>query len=269
MTCNAPGPRLQSRGSGRPLLLIHPLGSSAHFWDPVLPRFAHCKVLTYDLPGHGERSVPTSGYEIDDLADELQKALETRLPGPELAQLAVVGLSLGGVIAIELAARLGDRLGAVVLADAIPVYPEHVRTQWRTRAGLVRSKGRAGLVELVEPTLTTWFGDNRARLDTEATATAEALVAMPPEGYAKACDALEIVDLRERLADVMAPTLVLCGDQDLPHFRESAPALAHGVVDGRLVWLSPAHHASVLEQPAQFVGAVDEFLGGIVPGSRR
>ena len=55
-------------------------------------------------------------------------------------------------------------------------------------------------------------------------------------------------------------TVVVCGSEDIPSFRDAAHWLAREIKDARLAWLSPARHASVLEQPAAFVDAVRPFL---------
>ena len=64
-----------SIGSGKPLLLIHPLGLDHHIWDFCIEDFAKIRrVITYDLPGHGINAVPEERYEIEDLSKDLCEA---------------------------------------------------------------------------------------------------------------------------------------------------------------------------------------------------
>ena len=67
-------------------------------------------------------------------------------------------------------------------------------------------------------------------------------------------------DLTDALDRITAPTLVVCGDDDAPPFRAAADDLGQRLRDARVVWLSPARHAGVLEQPDQFREALVGFL---------
>ena len=78
----------------------------------------------------------------------------------------------------------------------------------------------------------------------------------------KACEALAAADLRPLLPQIKARTLVVCGNEDVPDFLEAARLLEREIAGARLVWLSPARHASPLEQPEQFVEQLGAFLRG-------
>jgi pimeloyl-ACP methyl ester carboxylesterase len=80
------------------------------------------------------------------------------------------------------------------------------------------------------------------------------------EGYAKACEALAAADLRMLLPDIEAPTLVVCGNEDVPDFLLAAQSFVRVIPNARLAWLAPARHAAPLEQPEQFIEALTAFL---------
>ena len=80
------------------------------------------------------------------------------------------------------------------------------------------------------------------------------------EGYALACEALGAADLRPLAASIKAPTLVFCGKDELPPFQDAAHWLHQNIKGARLEWLSPAKHASVLEQPQEFANRARAFL---------
>jgi 3-oxoadipate enol-lactonase len=249
-----PVPRLHSTGEGEPVLLLHPLGVDRSFWDDVVPALEGCEVLTYDFPGHGETPAPERPYTIEDLADQARALLADA----GHARVDVVGVSLGGLVAQRLAADAPDLVRRLVVVDAVAVYPEPLREMWRDRAA--RAPGE-GMAPFVDPTLGLWF---TADLLAEGGAVVESvrrrLLAADPVGYALACRALEQADVTGALDRITAPTLVVCGEDDAPPFTAAATDLAARLPAGRVVWLAPARHAGVLEQPEQFRAALAGFL---------
>ena len=249
-----PTPVLHRTGEGTPVLLLHPLGVDRTFWDDVVPRLAGAEVLTYDLPGHGETPVPAQPYTIEDLTDQAAALLADA----GVVQADVVGVSLGGLVAQRLAACHPELVRRLVVVDAVAVYPPALKQQWRDRAAATPTQG---LAPLVEPTLSLWFTADRLAAGGEVVERVRrTFLAGDPQGYASACTALEEVDLAGVVGRISAPTLVVCGEDDAPPFTAAARELADTLPDARLVWLSPARHAGVLEQPEQFVDALTGFL---------
>ena len=82
------------------------------------------------------------------------------------------------------------------------------------------------------------------------------------QGYALACEALANADLRTIAEKISAPTLVVCGDADIPSFLDAARWLAANIKDARLRWIADARHASVIERPDEAVALLREFLSG-------
>jgi len=237
------------------VVLLHCLGVDHRLWDFTAAALErdHC-VIRYDFPGHHEAPVPDAPYAIEDLSAQLVDILDAeRVPSA-----TIVGISLGGLVAQHFAATQPERTERVVLVDTTPRYSETMQKMWAERAAASRAHGVASITDSL---LAVWF-------------TAEFLSAEPPavhyvrdcfsrvsgEGYAKACEALAAADLRMLLPDIEAPTLVVCGSEDVPEFVMAARAFARVIPDVRLAWLSPARHASVLEQPEQFATALGEFL---------
>ncbi len=245
---------LHHRGDGPAVVLVHALGSSRQSWDGLTSLLADCTLITYDLPGHGERAAPSKSYRIRDLADEL----DTALAAAEIDQVYVLGMSLGGLVAQELVARSPERIAGLILIDAVARYPDPVRQAWIERA---RTARESGMQALVGPTLATWFtAETLAAGGPIVDAVEAALRATPAEGYALACEALERADTQNLLASIAVPTLIVCGSDDLPHFTAAATMLTDSIAPAELVWLTPARHASALEQPAQFAAAVRDFI---------
>lgn len=249
-----PAPQLHRTGEGPAVLLLHPLAVDRHFWDTVSGQLPGYTLLSYDFPGHGRSPAPTSTTTIEDLAEQAAALLTQAGVG----RAHVVGVSLGGLVAQALAAAHPELVDHLAVVDAVATYPEVLRQQWRDRQVSVREQG---MEPLVQPTLALWFTAERlAQGGPEVDYVRQAVLAGDPEGYARACEALEPVDLTALAARITAPTLVVCGEDDAPPFTAAAPWFAETIPGARLVWLAPARHAGVLEQPGQFVAALQDFL---------
>jgi 3-oxoadipate enol-lactonase len=249
-----PTPVVHRTGEGPAVLLLHPLGVDRTFWDDVTPRLTSGEVLTYDFPGHGATPVPEQPYTIEDLTDQAAALLADAGAVPA----AVVGVSLGGLVAQRLAACHPELVRRLVVVDAVAVYPPPLKQQWRDRAATTPERG---LEPLLEPTLGLWFtADTLAGGGEVVERVRRTFLAGDPQGYAYACGALEEVDLTDVVGRIAAPTLVVCGRDDAPPFTAAARELAAALPHARLAWLSPARHAGVLEQPDQFVEALTGFL---------
>ena len=255
MTATAlPVPTLHRTGEGPPVLLLHPLGVGRSFWDGVTPLLDGFELLSYDFPGHGGAPVPERPYSIEDLTEQAAALLR----GVEGGPIDVVGVSLGGLVAQRLAADFPELVRRLVVVDAVAVYPPALRQQWRDRAEATPSQG---LEPLLDATLSLWFtADLLASGAPVVEQVRQDFLAGQPQGYAAACRALEQVDLTEAVERIRVPTLVLCGEDDAPPFTAAARRFVETHAEARLVWLSPARHAGVLEQPEQFAAAVTEFL---------
>jgi 3-oxoadipate enol-lactonase len=247
--------KLHRTGSGPAVVMLHCLGVDRHMWDftaAVLSgRFT---ILTYDFPGHGETSMPGTPYGIEDLSEQLAGVLDRS----RIARAHVVGISLGGLVAQHFAATHVDRVDRLVLIDTTARYTDELRRMWAERAAAARS---AGVSSLTEGLLDIWFTPEfRAQNPPNVQYVRAQMARTPGEGYALACEALAAADLRPLAQKISASTLVVCGDQDIPSFLDSARWLAKNIARARLEWLSPARHASVLEQPEDFLRLLREFL---------
>jgi 3-oxoadipate enol-lactonase len=223
-----------------PFVFLHPLGADAGFWDPIRAELVPRTSLALDLPGHGTAPPLPLGAGIDAYAAAVAEQLG------EPAHL--VGMSLGGLVAQELGASRPDLVASVVLVDTVATYPEPMRQMWRDRSDIARTQG---LESLVEPMVEMWFSaELAAREDPRVTQARRTFAATDPEGYARTCEALASADLRDRVALLEVPAMVVCGRDDAPPFRDAATWLAT-VTGGSPHWL-PGKHACAVEHPANF-----------------
>jgi 3-oxoadipate enol-lactonase len=245
---------LHRHGSGPPLILLHCLGVDLHFWDFAGDLSRDFTLNSYDLPGHGTSAVPQSGYRIEDLSDQLAELLRRN----GIARAHIAGISLGGLIAQCLAATRPEMVDHLVLIDTTPRYTDELRAMWADRAASARG---AGVSALVDGLLRIWFTQASVAENTAAVSyVRSALQRSPAEGYALACEALAAADLRPLADKITAATLVICGDDDIPSFLDSARWLAANIKGAQLEWIAKAKHASVLEHPDQALVILRKFL---------
>jgi 3-oxoadipate enol-lactonase len=250
-------------GSGPPLVLLHCLGVDHHFWDFAKPLAADFTIYRYDLPGHGTSAIPSKGYGIADLSEQLADLLKTQ--GIDRVHLA--GISLGGLIAQQFAAAHSGAVDRLILIDTTPRYTDEMRAMWAERAAAARQGGTATLIEGL---LKIWFSAAAIeRNDHSVQYVRNTLRKCSGEGYALACEALAAADLRSVLGQIKAPTLVVCGDDDIPSFLDASRLLSSTISQATLAWIPKARHASVLERPDLGLAAIRDFLQGAGIACRR
>jgi 3-oxoadipate enol-lactonase len=237
------------------VVLSNSLGATRDMWDPQVPALAErFRVVSYDTRGHGESPAPAGPYTLDDLVDDVVALLD-RL-GARRAH--VVGLSLGGMTAMRLAAREPDRVGRLVaLATSAKPDPQG----FLDRAAAARSGG----TEPLAPTVVgRWLTPAYAAGHPDLVARLEAMIAAADdEGYAGCCEAIAALDLRADLGRITAPTLVVSALEDPALPPEHQRVIADGIPGAELLDVSPGAHLANLEQPLQITGAL---LGHLDPG---
>lgn len=247
-------PKLHLSGSGPTLVLLHCLGVDHHFWDFATDLERDHTLVRYDLPGHGATQVPTGSYTIEDLSAQLRRLLHEA----GIGKTHVAGISLGGLIAQHFAAANPETVDRLVLIDTTPRYVDEMRHMWAVRAKTAREEGVSALIDGL---LKIWFSDDAVARNTPGVQYVRSTLARcSGEGYALACEALAAADLRADAARISAPTLVICGDDDIPSFLDAARWLLANIADAKLAWIPGTRHASVIEKPEHAVRLLRGFL---------
>jgi 3-oxoadipate enol-lactonase len=244
-------------GDGAAIVLLHGLGSSSTDWTLQLPAFAaEHRVLTIDLRGHG-RSRPARGrLTIERLARDVDDAL-TVLGERDVH---VVGLSLGGCVALALAVREPARVRSLTLVNAFAkLRPAGARgiARMLRRLGLVCTAPMTTVAAHVARTLFPKPEQREAYL-----AAVRSLSATPRRTYLGAMLGLAGFDARGALSAIRCPTLVVIGDRDRTVPRAAASALHHGIAHARLLVVPDSGHATPYDQPDIFNRAILEFIDG-------
>jgi len=243
-------------GCRAPLLLVHAWPLDSALWAPQVAAFADTRrVIAPDLAGFG-RSGPEGRSTIDGHADDLVALLDAL----SVARAVVVGLSMGGYVALALAHRHPGRVAALVLAATRATADDPGTRESRT--DLARRLAIEGLgplrVELL-PRLVATTAPEHVR------AAAWAIMARQPvAGVTAALAAMaDRADSRPWLAAIAVPTLVMVGSQDVITPPSAAEALAGAIRGARLVRVPGAGHLASLEEPGAFNAAVRAFLAEV------
>ena len=262
MTINGIQYYVECRSACAPLLLLHGFTGSSATWAShvaVWPAGA----IAVDLPGHGQTEAPADAnrYRMEATVADLVALLD-RL-GVERAH--VLGYSMGGRVALHLAAAHPERVATLILESASPGLATQVERDARVAAdaALAASIERDGIAAFVDrwEALPLWASQaslpdevraslRAQRLNNRATGLANSLRGLGTGAQAP---------LHDRLADLPMPALVIAGMLDAK-FAAIARAMAAALPQGRLALVPEAGHAAHLEQPALFDRLVAGFL---------
>jgi 3-oxoadipate enol-lactonase len=229
------------------------LGTTGAMWDDNVPALSErFRLLRYDTRGHGGSPAPEGPYSMDELGADVLALLD-RL---ELERVSFCGLSIGGMIGMWCASEQPQRFDRLVLCCTVPHFPPP--ELWNERIETVRAQG---IEPMVEPALGRWLPPDVRAARPEAEEHLRALIrSTPAEGYAGCCEAIRDMDLRDRLAAIEAPTLVLAGSQDPSTPAEKVRAIADAVAGARYVELEGAAHIANISRPEEFSRAVLDHL---------
>lgn len=224
------------------LVLSNSLGSTLKMWDRQMDALTpHFRVIRYDLRGHGASPVPPPPYDIADLGADVLALLDAL----DVDRAHVCGLSIGGQVAMWLAANAPDRVGGLVLCCTSPRFepPE----AWAERAATVRAEGTAAVADTV---VGRWFTPGFAATFPERVHEMRDMIASTPaEGYAACCGAVERADLRALLPTIHAPTLVIAGADDPAAPPAQSQLIVDGIAGSRLAVVDHAAHLANVERP--------------------
>ena len=253
---------------GAPLVVLgNSLGTTGDMWAPQMPSLLQrFRVVRYEHRGHGGTTAPPGPFSIADLGGDLVELLDHL--GEQRASLC--GLSLGGMVAMWVAAHHPARVDRLVLACTAAHLPP--ASAWDERAAVVRGSAvvpGAGMVRdagtgvVLDTVIARYFtaGFLSRRPDARAS-VAVMLAAAEPEGYAGCCEAIGAMDLRPDLERIAAPTLVIAGALDPVVTPPMAVDLAQAITGAGLLVIPSAAHLANIEQPEAFTTAAVDHLAG-------
>ena len=242
-------------GSGDVVLFLHGIGHSRIAWDRQLEHLSdRWRCVAWDLPGVGA-SEPLEAMTFPAIADAAVSLLD-RL-GVHSAHL--VGLSFGGQQALHVAVGHPDRVRSLVLADTSPAFGTNgmTREEWIDQRLEPLRSGRTP-ADIAESVMAGISGPDFSGPDFDLAVAA--MGRLTPQGYEDAVRCLPTHDVRDALATIDVPTLVVVGELDPATPPGVARLLADGIPDARLVELPGIGHLTPNEAPREFNRLVREFL---------
>jgi pimeloyl-ACP methyl ester carboxylesterase len=263
LVSDAPLAHLRWGDSGPLVVLMHGVGGGREAWGDTASGTgaalagAGFRALAIDFPGYG-LSPAIDPYDLAGMASAVERLIRSQ--GEQSAIL--VGHSMGGMVAQELAATFADRVAALVLASTSPAFGKP-GGDWQQAflqsrfAPLDAGLGMAGLAAQLVP------GMVAPGVPLERQAAAQALMAGVPEAtYRLAVAALVAFDRRANLPFLRVPTLVITGEHDRTAAPEVARRMAERIEGSQLQIVPGAGHLLNIEQPEAFNSALLRFLKG-------
>ncbi|MEO7456051.1 MAG: alpha/beta hydrolase [Gemmatimonadaceae bacterium] len=247
----------EQRGQGDPILLIHGLGSSTEDWEPQVAALeGRYTVVAYDVRGHGRTAKPSGKYTMNQFADDAAALLQHL----KLGRVHVMGLSMGGMIAFQLAADHPELVRSLIIVNS---GPEMILRTWKEkmaiaqRRAIVRMMGMRKWGEVLSTrllplpehgALRATFIERWARNDKAA--------------YLRALNALVGWSVSAKLPGITCPVLVVGADQDYTPvaFKQ---AYTSKMPNARLVVIPDSRHMMPVERPEAFHDAILPFLAAV------
>ena len=268
LTSWVPGaPRLaySEAGRGAVVVFMHGIGGNRRNWAEQVPYFARrFHAIAWDARGYGDSDDYPDALHFPDFAADLHRLLDHL--GTHAAHL--VGLSMGGRIALDFYAQAPQRVLSLSLVDTFPGYddsftPEARETFLRLRKQpLLDGKAPRDIAPMIAKTLVSTCAQ-----PAHVQALIDSMAALHKESYLKALEAMTRYEPVADLSKVKVPTLVVVGDQDQLTPPKVARAMAAAVSGAELVVLRNAGHLANIEQPVLFNRVLEDFLTAL-PVSR-
>ncbi len=251
-------------GSGTPIVFIHGWCMSSAVWRLQREGLSDSfRVITIDLPGHGKSTMPVGGFCIKECALELAGLFESL----GLRKALLAGWSLGSMIALESFAGLRDRLSGLVLIAGTPCFTQGDGFSYGLSRfeveGMIRKVQRS-LPRALEGFTARMFAAGELDDPSLATMVHEVVSTVPMPTVDAALQALDVLvetDLRDRLALIDLPTVLVNGDCDVICLPQASEYMAQRIPSARQVVFAGCGHAPFLTHSARFNACLEEFRG--------
>lgn len=252
----------EEMGTGKPLVMIHGGLLDRRMWDGQFAFFAKSfRVIRYDARGHGLSKAPAGTYSHH---EDLKRLLD----GLEVEKAAIMGLSLGGYIAIDFALACPDRVGALVLAaPGLTGYKFESEPLKKNNELFNKAARENDLKMIVEYFQRSWTDGPSRTPDQVDPVVREKVRQMSMATLESWNDESRETRLEppaiDRLPEIRVPTLAVVGDLDMPDILEIVGLIEKNIKGARKEVIHGVAHMVNMERPADFNRIVLDFLSGL------
>lgn len=220
------------------------------------------RVICYDHRGQGKTEASESGYDMDTLFGDAVALIEALCPNQKVH---FAGLSMGGFVAMRLAARRPDLLKSVILMEtSADAEPQENVGKYQTLNTVVKWLGTWAVVGKIMPIMfgQKFLNDKLRKIERTEWESQMKLCKLP--GIVKAvAGVIERKPIFDELANISLPTLIMVGTQDVATIPAKAERIHAQITDSQLVYIEGGGHTSSIEEPEQVNLAIDNFLKSI------
>jgi 3-oxoadipate enol-lactonase len=240
---------------GKPVILfLHGLGSSTKDWEAQIAYFAQdYRVLVADMRGHGQSDKPRGAYTMHQFASDVIALLDEL----KIDSVHIIGLSMGGMIAFQLAVDHPERLRSMTIVNSSPAVVPHTfqdRVSVWTRFWIVRYMGMRKIGETLAPRLFVDPDQENLRQS-----FVERWAANDPRAYLDALRAIVGWSVEDQIGNISIPTLIVAADHDYTPVSAKEAYIAK-MPSATLKIIENAHHAVAVERPDAFNTVVHDFI---------
>jgi pimeloyl-ACP methyl ester carboxylesterase len=249
------------RGRGFPLMMIMGLGANLNWWDPRMVQglSKKFKLVMFDNRGAGRTDVSDRRYTIKSFAEDTAGLMDIL----GIARAHVLGVSMGGMIAQELALNFPKKIEKLVLcstncggAKSVPASQEVLRALSADRSALLPEE----IVSIM--TIPLLFTEDFIKKNSDLVALSIQQILRVPisnEAFVRQLNSIMEFDTYDRLPQIRAPTLILLGKRDILVPPENAVVLAEAIPNAKLVYFQNSAHGLV-EEMEKVVHVLLDFL---------
>lgn len=255
MTISIDDVLLQDGTLGRPVVVLAgSLAAAPAMWDTQVREWSRThRVLRVRYPGHGGRAADPEPRSMAELAAQLQESLQRA----GVKRFAFCGLSLGGMLGLQMAAH-GAGMHRLVVGNCRWFQDDATRAMWEQRIAAVATGGTAAIAE---PTLGSWFTEAFARNHPDVVDSARTMIlSTSAAGYIACARMVQEFDSRSWVRRIGCPVMIIAADQDRPAPAEHLAALDRELKDSRLLALRSCAHLSCMEASDVWTRDAGDFL---------
>ncbi|WP_340155472.1 alpha/beta hydrolase [uncultured Winogradskyella sp.] len=244
----------EDHGQGHVLLLLHGLGSTKKDWDAQVPFFSKThRVIAVDLRGHGDSTKPQDAYGVELMTEDVKQLLDQL----NIKKATIVGFSMGGAVAFEMAAQHSEYLENLVIVNSGPDFNNMGKIGedlLNNRTAFLKTKGLAVLAK--EISFNMFPEDHQLDLRNEFE---ERCKANDYNAYYKSFTTLMAWGLGDEINNIKTRTLVVGSDMDYTpeSFKQ---AYVNRLQNANLVIIKNSRHGVVIDQPEAFNLELQKFL---------